>query len=68
MTSEELRQSGFAPLTDELLMPDDEETLESVLRQLSRGKHAIDFHVLRTGLNEREVWAKPVTQAYDDKL
>lgn len=68
MTSEELKDAGYVPLTEPLQLPEDEDHFESILRQLSRGHHPIQFFVLRTGDMERTIWAKPVTQAYEDKL
>jgi hypothetical protein len=68
MTPATLTAQGFAPLTEFLDMPYDEETLESILYQLRNGKHCIPHCIYRPDPGSAQVWAKPVTQAYEDKL
>jgi len=68
MTPQSLTIQGFAPLSEFFEMPHEEEALESMLYQLRNGKHCIPHCIYRPDFGSAQIWAKPVTQAYEDKL
>lgn len=68
MTPEDLMAKGYAALSDLLQMPQEEDVLESMIRQLRTGRYQIDFHIYQPDAEFCQIWARPVTQAYGDKL
>ena len=67
MNEFELKANGYVVLTEEFVLPHEEEYYESILRQLDRGKHPVQYYIQKTGPDERVIWARPVTQAYEGK-